>query len=100
MATILLVPLLILQLAALAAFNIYSLALNTTNHTGFPLHCLALSFALTMLPAVAAMLWKRRVRPLPLLILAVGLLGMANIVLFQWFNIMLPYGEWLRRGMP
>lgn len=92
--------------AAIAYFNIYSLVLSDSNHTGFPVHMFAyvlLGLFFINLGELGAM--KRRAAPGVkkwLLVLAVilSMSGAMNVSLFESKNVMMQYGHWVEKGMP
>ena len=103
--TILSIITLITILLLVVAFNLYSLAFNKTNHTGFDTHILIKAFSALFISWLGALIYfKYKKRDYNyiffFLILLFGLIGIINVVLFEKFNVMMKYELWIDKGMP
>lgn len=90
--------------SALAALDLYAVALNETNHTSLPLIWVGLACAGVALAGGAALAFgearsgvRRRTA---WWLLAAGLAGTANLVALDVLNIMMGYQRWVAKGMP
>ncbi len=85
-------------------YNVYSLVLNKTNHTGTDF----MFFAKVIVGIAIVLLLGTILKPnlfgkndtITKIIFILSLLIMTNITYFSKFNIMLEYNEWQKRGMP
>lgn len=102
-----------LYLAALAAiaetvlaFDAYALLGNDTAHTGLPTRWLAAAFAVVAAVAAVAWLAERRgpspaCRMLALAVAGIALIGAANVLCFEHWNVLMDYEVWVReKDMP
>jgi hypothetical protein len=90
--------------AALVLLDLYSVVLNATNHTGLPVTWIGAAYAATFAGALALLnLGEARSgvdRRLAWSLLAVSVVGLANILLLDGLNVMMGYERWLSKGMP
>jgi len=89
----------------IVAFDIYALAVNDSAHTSLPTRWLAWGLAAVALLALVAWWAERRARSkrcrlLALAILLTGLLGAANVLLFEHYNVLMSYETWVERRLP
>jgi hypothetical protein len=92
----------VVLIGLLLAFNAYVFVSDGTNHTGLPLGGLKWGFGCFAAAAVAlgpAALRGSVARGWWWVLLAVSLLGLANIAAFERLGIMLEYDEWIRRAV-
>lgn len=83
----------------LITFNIYSLMLNHTNHSGFNFCWLILVFsALLITGFLLDQFTKMKFMLLIMMIICIS--GILNIILFEKMNIMMLYDIWIKKGMP
>jgi hypothetical protein len=85
-------------LLAVTALFIWYLIDNNTNHTGFPLKTLRIGLMATSIATLLAFIAFRA----PSLIAAacLGFAMVAGLYYLDRNNILLEYGEWIKRGMP
>ncbi len=93
-----------LLLLILIVYNYYSLVYNKTNHTGFNTKYIFLFFitcgvGLVVLSRLMPMVIPRHDVCISTIMLLLMLIGI-NMYLFDYFNIMVNYDAWVKRGMP
>jgi len=98
---------LVLILSVIVYFNIYSLILNNSHHTGFDTYLLAEIFGAFFLCWAGALGYFKYLKKYTyynykifLLILILSFLGVLNVLLFEKCNIMMYYELWVDKGMP
>ncbi len=73
---------------------------NKTNHTGMDPWLAIPIFIASLLIGLMAFRADGKSRKLPILLLLLGVVGIAALFAVDHFNIMLEYNKWLKRGMP
>ncbi len=97
---------LLILLAILIMFNVYSLLLNESNHTGLPLASLfyfyLISFAINFILLIVVKFNKISVCNISLIyyLVILSFLAIVNIGAFERFNVMMEYETWQKKGMP
>jgi hypothetical protein len=92
-------------LILIASFNLYSLMLNRTNHTGFETYILMGIYAAIALSALIVLVLLKVFSfqielNVYIIILALCLIGILNVIAFEKLNIMMKYETWLKKGIP
>ena len=88
---------------ALGGLDYYTFAISDTNHTGLPMSWLLAACVVSFIAAGVA-LAKRLKRIVDSwvawCVLVASACGIANIVIFDMFNIMMEYERWAAKGLP
>ncbi len=90
----------------LVTFDLYALFFNHTAHTGLPTRWLAVGLVVVAVVASVAWWFERRspsrsCRALAVSIAALGLVGAANVLAFEHYNVMMGYEVWVKtKHMP
>lgn len=92
--------------ATIVAFNVYSLLINESNHTGFNTSLLIVFFLLAFFINLADLAAMKKM-PVPginkrlmIVVVALAIIGTLNISLFDHYHIMMQYDRWIASGMP
>lgn len=104
-STLLLIYLLAL-LGILILFNVYSLLLNESNHTGLPLAGLSYFYLMTLVVNLILLIIVK-FKKLPVesalivyYLVVLSIVAIINIAAFEKFNVMMEYETWQKKGMP
>lgn len=90
-------------LLSIIFFNVYSLSLNKTCHTGFNISILFYVYALLSVFAIITILWCKHKKvnyKFFLILFFICIMGMINIKVYEKYNIMMEYEVWTEKGMP
>lgn len=93
-------------LGILILFNVYSLLLNESNHTGLPLTSLSYFYLITLVVNLILLIIVK-FKKLPVgntsliyYLVILSILAIVNIAAFEKFNVMMEYETWQKKGMP
>ncbi|MBN2755492.1 MAG: hypothetical protein JXR81_11625 [Candidatus Goldbacteria bacterium] len=85
-------------------YNCYSLVLNRTNHYGFNTFEVIMPFMAGILVSIILLIirYVKKMKYkfiLEVVLIGISLMGVANVILFEKLNIMMPYDKWVGKGM-
>lgn len=84
-------------------FNVYSMSMNNTCHTGFNTSNMLYVYALLSVFSIIMTLWciyKKGNYKFFLILFFICITGMINIKVFEKYNVMMQYEDWIEKGMP
>jgi hypothetical protein len=95
----------IMVLLMIIMFNLYSLSINKTNHAGFDISRFFTTYFLMFALSIIIPLYHKYKKyecnyKAFILLFIICIIGMINIIIFEKFNIMMPYEVWIKKGMP
>ena len=97
------VSMIIVVSLSIILFNVYSLSMNITCHTGFDTSGIFYAYAVLSVFSVIMTLWciyKKGNYKFFLILFFICITGMINIKVFENHNVMMQYEDWIEKGMP
>ncbi len=97
------VSIIIIVSLSIILFNVYSLSLNRTCHTGFDTSGIFHVYAVLSVFSIIITLWciyKKGNYQFFLILFFICIIGMINIKVFENHNVMMQYEDWIEKGMP
>jgi hypothetical protein len=105
MRKIIIVSVITVNVIAIALYNYYSIFLNETNHTSFTVLeiCSPFVFGIVIAIILIGLRYFKKIRHsivLESILIAVCLIGIVNVAVYEKLNIMMNYDTWAKKGMP